>query len=208
MTKVLHSTFKSSFRIFLAGLVCSFFSFSASAQGFKPDGYSFSLKGGFYDDINAGAGIAGGYELSLRNKGFQYTLDYISAGEIIGGKSPDERFRQINLLFGKSIDFQQDKVRYIYQAGLSAFWGFERGDLISQSLVPEEPIYNTNYYESDKFFTAGLVMKFEAQFLATKWVSLGASLETNINPKKIIYMPMLNLQIGKIRPSYRQKKTN
>lgn len=187
------------------------FNFSSLAQGFNPDVLSLTVKAGLYDNINAKAGGARGYELNLMKNKLSYSMDYLLIQELVFSKSVEEKYEQIGFMIGGFTDFKQDKVRYSYQAGLSALWGNERGELISRTPIYyyEDPGNHRNYYshyESKNFTTVGMLLKLEAQYMFTRYVSFGVSLATNISPKKVMYFPMFNLQIGKIRGKYREKK--
>lgn len=200
----------SAIRLFQLLLLLVVFHFNLSAQGIGPDGLTLTMKAGFFDNVNARSGGARGYELNLREKNLSYSIDYLVFRENVFSKSVREHYEQVGLMFGSYTDFKEDKVRYTYQAGLSALWGIERGELISRRNLsgydgkPSSRYYST--YEAEKFTTVGLLLKVDAQYMVTRWISFGASLAANVNPKKVMYMPMLNLQIGMIRERYRNPK--
>lgn len=187
------------------------FNLSSLAQGFNPDVLSLTIKAGFFDDINAKGGGARGYELNLMKRKLSYSMDYLLIQELVFSKSVEEKYQQVGFMIGGYTDFKEDKVRYSYQAGLSALWGNERGQLTSRSPIYyyNDPGHYRNYYshyESENFTTVGMLLKLEAQYMFTRYISFGVSLATNISPKKVMYFPMFNLQIGKIRGKYRAKK--
>lgn len=160
----------------------------------KIDGYSINPKLAVYDGIENGGGFIGGAELNvLRNK-FIYSLDYYRYEEfLIFGPDPSEYYNQIGLMIGKYVG--DELFRFQYQAGIAPFWGIRRTELIKEGIG----IFSSDYHEKENFFTIGITLKLGFKIVPTSFLSIGIDLQTNMNLENTVYMPMLSVEIGKLR---------
>jgi hypothetical protein len=66
-----------------------------------------------------------------------------------------------------------------------------------REIGPSEP-------SDPNFFTAGLVLKTGLKFIPLHFLSLGLDLQSNLNFKKPLFMPLLSIEIGRLRAKINQ----
>jgi hypothetical protein len=160
----------------------------------KIDGYSLNPKLAYYNWTEDDGGFMGGAELNvLRNK-FIYSLDYYRYEEfVLFSPDPSVYYNQIGLMIGKYVG---DKLfRFQYQGGIAPFWGIKRTELIKEG----SGIFSSDYYDKENFFTMGLTIKLGFKIVPSQFLSIGIDLQTNLNPERPVYMPMISIEIGKLR---------
>ncbi len=174
-----------------------FFCGKASGQNSKIniDGYSINPKVGFFYWTNADGGFIKGAELNILQNNFIYSADFYQFEEFTFlGPTPSEYHNQIGVMIGK---YKGDKIfRLQYQAGVAAFWGIKRTELIYK----DPGMFSfTEKYDSKQFFTAGLTTKLGLKIIPLPFLSIGIDLQANFNPERSTYMPMISIEIGKLR---------
>jgi len=132
--------------------------------------------------------FSGGLELDFHRNDMLYTLQYYRFIEFNFFDNSAER-TQIGFQIGKQSDYKL--LRFVYQAGLAYYGGANVG------------FEYRDTYKSVS--TIGLTTKVGLRFMPLSFLSIGLDLETNINSKESIYMPMFKIGIGRIR-SKRNKK--
>lgn len=175
-------------------LIISFIDNYGQDFKFNPDGFSINPKLAYYNWTNDDGGFMGGAEINLLQNDFVFSADYYRYEEwILFSPTPGEYFNQIGLMLGK---YKGDRLfRFQYQAGLATFWGLKRTELIKEG----SGIFSSDKYESDNFFTIGLTTKLGFKIVPLTFLSIGIDLQTNINPENTVYMPMISIEIGKLR---------
>jgi hypothetical protein len=103
-----------------------------------------------------------------------------------------EYYNQVGLMIGKY--YGEKLFRFQLQGGIAPTWGLRR-----TSLIHTGGLLSGDYYDSEKFFTAGLVLKIGLKINPFPFLGIGLDLQSNINSKKPTYMPMISLEIGRIR---------
>ena len=174
-----------------------FFNSKVNGQysGTGVDGFSIDLKLGAYNNWQEDAGFGGGVEINVLKNSFIYSADYYRFDEFtIWGSSP-QYFNQIGFMIGRYRRYNNKRIfRFIYQAGIASFWGL-RNELIKED-------YGTgkySYYQGDHFFTVGLTTKLGIRVIPLTFFSIGVDLQTNINFKYPVLLPMITIEIGKLR---------
>ena len=164
------------------------------SYGFKVDRLCINPKLGFYNWAENDGGFIKGIELNILKSKKIYSLDYYKYEELtLFGPTPDEPFTQLGLMIG---EFKGDKFfKFQYQAGLSVFWGFKRTKLIKKG----SGMFSSDKYESDNFFTCGLVTKLGFKIIPFTFLAFGLDLQTNLNFENTVYMPLISIEIGKLR---------
>jgi hypothetical protein len=143
------------------------------------DGYALiNPKFGLYGSFKGGLpGYVVGDELNFLKNKFIFGLDYYHCiFTFVGSKT--ERFDQFDFLFGKYADCYS--FRFQFQGGLGIFKG-------------------VTYDESEEIFTLGIPVKIGFKYLVSGSVSIGLDLQANLNLKYPVYMPMLSLELGKLK---------
>ena len=157
------------------------------------DKYSISAKGtmdilsNFYSE---------GIEINAFSKSYLYTIGYYYGEdyEFLGDK-PTEKYNQLNLLFGKYIDTQNEKFRFQYQGGIGIFWGTLRTNEYDE----ENSGLLNNVYYTDEVSAVGFPLKIGGRYIPFNFLSIGIDLQANLNFKKSLFRPMLSIEIGKLR---------
>lgn len=122
------------------------------AQAQTIDKYSLSAKGTL--DPFTEYYYSEGVELNVFRNTTLYSMGYYTGNEYrFLGPSPDEIYRQLNLLIGKYNDSKNQKFRFQYQAGIGLFWATLRTDEIEQ----ENFLGNTYFTETVR--TVGVPLK-------------------------------------------------
>ncbi|MFO7863576.1 MAG: hypothetical protein R6U85_06215 [Salinivirgaceae bacterium] len=158
------------------------------------DGYSVNPKLGMYKLIDDNGGAIGGAEfIIIRNK-FIFSIDFYRYEEFtIFGPNPTEVYNQIGTMIG---GYNGEKLfRLQYQLGVASLWGIKRTALINEGTG----LFSSDKYDSKHFFTAGLTTKLGFKIIPLKFLALGIDFQMNINPEKMVYMPMISIEIGKLR---------
>jgi hypothetical protein len=160
----------------------------------KVDGFSINPKIGFYNFAGNDAGSILGIELNVFKNQMLYSSDFYRMEEtVLFGPTPSEYFNQFGVLIGS---FKGGKLfRFQYQGGLASLWGLKRTTLISEGTG----LFPIDQYASNYFFTIGLSTKLGFKYIPFSFLAIGVDLQTNINLENVVYMPMLSLEIGKLR---------
>jgi len=158
------------------------------------ENFSFNSKIGTYS-TGAGGGFARSVELNAIRKGLLYSIDFYDFSEvnIFGGNLPIERYNQLGLMIGKH--YGEKLFRLELQAGIAPIWGLRRTDFLNRG----EGIFSSDIYDSEKFFTTGLVTKVGLNLNAFRHMGLGLDFQANFNPNNTIIAVLLSVGVGKIR---------
>jgi hypothetical protein len=163
----------------------------ANSQDFK--GLSVTPKIGlsdFNETTFSGAGIDANYLIN----NWSYSIGYLGLDEwgLIGSTTPLENYKQIHFGVGQYCDI--GVLRIDYQLGGAVINGIKRTTVNTNP----KSIYD-DYYNRENFTTFGLSVKGGINFVLLPVMSVGIDLHVNVNSKTPIYMPMISLEIGKLR---------
>ena len=162
------------------------------------DKYSISVKG--TADILWKSEFFQGIEINAFSQNFLYSIGfYRSTDERLFGDRPYEKYNQLNFLFGGYADTKKEKFRFQYQAGIGMFWGTLRTDEYDD----ENSTLLTNAYFTKEVSTVGFPLKIGGRYIPFEFLSIGIDLQANLNFQKSIIVPMLSIEIGKLRSSKR-----
>jgi hypothetical protein len=178
---------KSGSGLFYSALLLILVNTSIKGQSVL-DGYAFlNPKFGIYGSFKGGLpGYVFGDEINFLKKKWIFSLDYYHCKfTFIGSK--EEKFDQFDILFGKYLDYRSFRLQI--QGGLGTFKGI-------------------TYDESKKIFTLGIPLKAGFKYLISDSFSIGLDLQANLNVKYPIYMPMLSIEIGKLRNKTQHEQVN
>jgi hypothetical protein len=147
----------------------------------KIDGFSINPKTG-PTNFNFNGGTIG-LEINILNRHNIYSVDYYHISDYLSPYMLNT-YNEIDFLIGKYIG---DRFfRFQYQGGLGIFEGYKiTGDYYNQKIV--------------NFFTIGIPLKLGFKFLPAKFLSIGIDLQTNLNFQKTTVLPMLSIELGKLR---------
>ena len=126
--------------------------------------------------------LAAGLELNIVDDNLRYSLQYYRLEEFHLFDNSAER-TQIGFKIGKQTE--GSLIRFKYQAGVAYYNG-----------------NNSGFYFRNKikeFHTIGLTTAVGLEYMPFSFLSIGLDLETNINKRESIYMPLLKISLGKIR---------
>jgi hypothetical protein len=161
----------------------------------KIDGYALNPKIGLYIWPNTDGGIIGGVEINILKGKFIYLADYYRFEELdFGSRTPDAYFNQVEIMFGKYIS--GDLFRFQFQGGLAPIWGLKRTNLVSEGQI-DYP-FGEEVYNSEEFFTLGIGTKVGFKLLVFEFMSIGFDIQTNLNIEKMMCMPMISIEFGKL----------
>ena len=133
-----------------------------------------------------------GLEINILKNKFIYSLDYITHNFL------DQN--QIGIMMGK---YKGDKYfRIQYQAGINMFWGKY------STTGTTQPWINTSGGSSSSFYTVGAITKVGLKFIPLKNLSIGTDLLINLNFKNTMFMPILSIEIGKLRNAIESHNTH
>lgn len=155
----------------------------------KMVGFSINPKAGGYNLIGNDFGSIVGGELNFYKNHFVYTLEGYQYDDFELFAEPAEQYYQAGFLFGKYVGDRY--LRLQFQAGVAAFWGFRRGDQLAGGYFWE--------YDKKNFFKPAVPLKIGLKFLPFRFLSIGMDLQANMNLEKMLYMPVLSIEIGKLR---------
>ena len=113
-----------------------------------------------------------------------------------GGNDLPSAGVEINILKSKfiySLDYIAHNFLEQNQAGINMFWGKY------SSAGTTHPWINTSGGSSSSFCTVGAITKVGLKFIPLKNLSIGTDLLINLNFKNTIFIPMLSIEIGKLR---------
>ncbi|TXT58644.1 MAG: hypothetical protein BAJALOKI3v1_1240001 [Promethearchaeota archaeon] len=175
-------------------ILSTFISLSGQERKLTINGFYINPKLGIYNWVEDDAGFIGGVEMNVLKDKFLYSADFYRYEElVIFSPTPAEYYNQIGIMMGK---FVGDKLfRFQYQGGIAPIWGIKRTKLVKEG----SGILATDYYENKDFFTIGLVTKLGFKIIPTRFLSIGIDLQANINLENPVYMPMISIEIGKLR---------
>lgn len=149
-------------------------------------GFAINPKSGLYkakDEAGAVLGVEANY---LRN-GWMFSADFFQLHEIHLLSSDEEIFSQVGIMAGK---YYGDRLfRVQLQGGVAAMW--EIGPRASS--------------EPEKFSTVGLALKTGFKFIPLPFVSIGVDLQSNLNSKKPLIMPLISIEFGRLRDKINQQ---
>ena len=150
----------------------------------KIDGFAINPKiGPAFTELGGNNLPSAGIEINILKNKFIYSLDYIAHNFL------DQN--QIGIMMGK---YKGEKYfRIQYKAGINIFW-------IKHSTTGKtQPWFNTSRGSSSSFYTVGAINKVGLKFIPLKNLSIGTDLLINLNFKNTMFMPMLSIEIGKLR---------
>jgi hypothetical protein len=129
-------------------------------------------------------------ELNVSRNDVMFSVDYLAFEELHFGFSPKpiEYFNQVGFMAGKY--FGENDFRLQLQGGIAPIWGIRRIKIKSTG---------GNNYHSENFLTTGLVFKIGVKAYPLKFFGLGIDLQANFNSNKSVFMPMVSVEIGKLR---------
>lgn len=134
-----------------------------------------------------------GSEVNIYNNHLTFTQDYFDYSALLDFEyAPAEYYHQMGLSF--SLWKGDTWLRLKDQSGLAAFWGRKRTELSYDS-----PLFGTDYYNEENFLTRGLELKLGVSIVPSNYISIGADLQSIINLERTFYMPMVNIERGKLR---------
>ena len=150
----------------------------ASSQ--LPKGFSINPKGGIFISPNHENGGVLGVETNYLQNGWMFSGDFFQLQEINYKSSTENIYRQAGLMGGK---YYGDRLfRFQLQGGIAALWELGPADL------------------SDHDVTAvGFVLKTGFKFIPLHFLSIGLDLQSNLNPKRSFLMPLISIEVGKLR---------
>lgn len=161
---------------------------------FSEDGFSINPKLGIFNWGAYDAGFNGGFELNVFKNKFIYSADYYRFEELVlFTPSPAQYYNQIGIMMGQFVG--EELFRFQYQAGIAPIWGIKRTGLIQEGTG----LLSTDYYDYKNFSTVGLVAKLGFKIYPAPYFSIGIDLQANINLENTVYMPMISIEIGKLR---------
>ena len=171
-------------KIFLIFLLFQFNNKLLSQDLKKIDGFAINPKIGPAFTMLGGNNLpSAGLEFNILKNKFIYSLDYIAHNFL--------NQNQIAIMMGK---YKGDKYfRIQYQAGINMFWGKY------STTGTTQPWINTSVGNSSSFYTLGAITKVGLKFIPLKNLSIGTDLLINLNLKETMFMPMLSIEIGKLR---------
>lgn len=121
-----------------------------------------------------------GVETTYLRNGWMFSADFFHFQEIGYLSVTDDIYQQAGLMAGK---YYGDRLfRIELQGGIAALWGIGEPD-------SSEP----------NFSTVGLVLKTGLKFIPLHFLSIGLDLQSNINSKKPLFMPLISIELGKLR---------
>lgn len=143
-------------------------------------GFSVNIKPGLYM-ANDEKGAVIGIETNYRSNGWLFSADFCQLQEVKLLSSDEDLFRQIGIMAGK---YYGDRLfRVQLQGGVASIW--EIG-----APMDSEP---------ENFSTVGLILKTGFKFIPLHFLSIGLDLQSNINPKKPLIMPLVSIEVGRLR---------
>tara|TARA_B100000963_G_scaffold251114_1_gene219994 strand:+ start:133 stop:714 length:582 start_codon:yes stop_codon:yes gene_type:complete len=150
----------------------------------KIDGFAINPKiGPAFTKLGGNNLPSAGIEINILKNKFIYSLDYIAHNFL------DQN--QIGIMMGK---YKGEKYfRIQYKAGINIFWGKH------STTGTTQPWFNTSRGSSSSFYTVGAITKVGLKFIPLKNLSIGTDLLINLNFKNTMFMPMLTIEIGKLR---------
>jgi hypothetical protein len=143
-------------------------------------GFSINPKAGIYAAKNE-AGAVMGVETSYLRNGWIFSVDFYQLEEIEYFSSDEDILRQVGIMAGK---YYGDRLfRVQLQGGIAPIWqiGLREGS------------------EPEKFTTVGFVLKTGFKVIPLPFFSIGIDLQSNLNPKKALFMPLISLEFGRLR---------
>lgn len=165
-------------------IVLFFFFIPVFSQG-QATGFSVNPKSGIYR-AKLEAGAVFGVETNYLRNGWMFSADFFQFHEIHLFSSDEEIFRQVGIMAGK---YYGDRLfRVQLQGGIAPIW-------VTGPRDSSEP---------EKFSTVGLVLKTGFKFIPLHFLSIGLDLQSNLNPKKSLVMPLVSIEIGRLRDKINQ----
>ncbi len=155
-------------------------------------GFSISPKLGVYSTINADQiGIMAGAEANVMSNRFLYSVNYYYGDEwIIVGSGPDRHFNQTAFMFGRYKPY--NSFRMDYQAGIAALWGIRYTEYHPEGFLE-------GYHDTEDFTKLGLVMEFGGELVPSKYFSMGAHLNLNLNTEIPMVGIVLDFSFGLLK---------
>ena len=143
-------------------------------------GFSINPKGGIFLWPDKENGAVLGVETNYLRNGWIFSADFFHFQEIGYLSAIDDIYQQVGLMAGK---YYGDRLfRIELQGGIAALWGVGESD-------PSDP----------GNISAGLVLKTGFKFIPLHFFSIGLDLQSNINSRKPLFMPLISIEIGKLR---------
>lgn len=165
---------------FTSLFIVLFFLFIPVLSQSQTTGFSVNPKSGVYSaKIEAGAVF--GVETNYLRNGWMFSADFYQFHEIRLFSSDEEIFRQVGIMAGK---YYGDRLfRVQLQGGIAPIW----------QIGPRDSS------EPENFSTVGLVLKTGFKFIPLHFLSIGLDLQSNLNPKKSLIMPLISIEFGRLR---------
>ncbi|MDF1561107.1 MAG: hypothetical protein P1P83_13015 [Bacteroidales bacterium] len=143
-------------------------------------GFSINPKGGIFLCPDEENGAVLGVEANYLRNGWLFSIDFFHLEEIGYSLAIEDIYQQVGLMAGKY--YGEKLFRIELQGGIAALWEVGESD-------PSEP----------GIATAGLVLKTGFKFIPLHFLSIGLDLQGNINSKKTLFMPLISIEIGRLR---------
>jgi hypothetical protein len=143
-------------------------------------GFAINPKSGIYRAQNESGAVLG-FETNYLRNGWMFSADFFHFQEIHLFSSDEDMFRQVGIMAGK---YYGDRLfRVQLQGGIASIW-------------------ETGYRDSsepEKFSTVGFVLKTGFKFIPLSFLSIGVDLQSNLNNKKSLFMPLISIEFGRLR---------
>lgn len=192
--KMIMENFKLKTFLSIMFILSTIIRLSGQEEKFTIDGFSINPKLGIYNWVEDDAGFIGGVEFHVLKNKFLYSVDFYRYEElVIFSPTPAEYYNQFGAMMGKYVG--EKLFRFQYQGGIAPIWGAKRTKLVKEGTG----ILATDYYDNENFFTVGLVTKLGFKIIPATFLSIGFDLQANINLENTTYMPMISIEIGKLR---------
>ena len=160
--------------------------FSPAFSQSHPTGFAVNPKTGIFLWPNSKNGAVLGVETNIMRDGWMVSADFFQFHEIqILSPDKEDMFRQVGIMAGK---YYGDKLfRAQLQGGIATIWEMGYSE-------PSDP----------KFFTVGLILKTGFKFIPLHFFSIGLDIQSNLNSKKPLFMPLLSIEFGRLRDKINQ----
>ena len=165
---------------FTSLVIALFILFIPAFSQSQTTGFSVNPKSGIFMWPNHKNGAVLGVETNYLRNGWMLSVDFYQFHEIELVSSDEDIFRQVGIMAGK---YYGDRLfRIQLQGGIAPVWNIGYSD-------PSDT----------KFSTVGLVLKTGFKFIPLRFFSLGLDLQSNLNPKKPLFMPLISIEFGRLR---------
>ncbi|HSL85954.1 MAG TPA: hypothetical protein VK861_03380 [Bacteroidales bacterium] len=161
--------------------------FSPAFSQSHTTGFAVNPKLGIFVWPNNKNGAALGVETNYLRNGWMLSVDFFQFQEIQLLSSDEDIFRQVGIMAGK---YYGDRLfRIQLQGGVASIWEIGYG----------------GSSEPENFSTVGLVLKTGFKFIPLRFFSIGLDLQSNLNPQKPLFMPLISIEFGTLRDNINQQ---